>query len=101
MDRLTVLDKTSPCVAASADGAAPLSLGETFERLAQAGVIAPALAERLRKAVGFRTFAIHHYRAIDCDIVHAISHGHLQDFEHFAAAILRALDQSQHKEQAP
>ncbi|WP_028491184.1 DUF86 domain-containing protein [Thioalkalivibrio sp. ALE19] len=70
----------------------PDTMGETFERLAEAGVIDAALAERLRKAVGFRNIAVHNYERINWDIVHAVCSRHLDDFRDFARAVLTRLD---------
>jgi uncharacterized protein YutE (UPF0331/DUF86 family) len=65
----------------------PNTMGETFERLAQAGVIQAGLALRMKKAVGFRNIAVHAYDAIDWNIVFAIVTGHLEDFREFARAV--------------
>ena len=45
------------------------------------------LAQRLKKAVGFRNIAVHNYEAINWDIVFAICKDHLADFRDFAAAV--------------
>lgn len=74
------------------DQTAPRTMGEAFERLADEGVIDEPLAARMRAAVGFRNVAIHSYRRIDWDIVHAITHEDLDDFRRFAAAIARRID---------
>lgn len=47
-------------------------------------------AERMRKAVGFRNIAIHHYQAIDWGIVWAICRRSLDDFRHFVQQISRS-----------
>lgn len=65
----------------------PQSMGEAFEQLATAGRLEPALATRLRKAVGFRNLAVHNDVPIDWAIVHAIATQHLDDFENFARAV--------------
>ena len=65
----------------------PDTMAQAFERLATAGKLDPALALRLRKAVGFRNLAVHNYGAIDWAIVHAIATSHLDDFESFARAV--------------
>jgi uncharacterized protein YutE (UPF0331/DUF86 family) len=70
----------------------PATMGETFARLADAAVIDAELAERLRRAVGFRNIAVHNYEAIDWAIVHALAGEPLQDFERFAGAVLAHLD---------
>lgn len=71
---------------------APHSMGEAFERLAEHGVIDRDLASRMRSAVGFRNVAIHNYRRIDWEIVHAITSEDLGDFRRFATAIAEHVD---------
>lgn len=65
----------------------PGTMGQTFELLAQAGVVSATLAERLKKAVGFRNIAVHSYEVIDWHIVHSIAMNHLVDFSEFAKAV--------------
>jgi len=65
----------------------PNTMGNTFDSLAQAGLLETRLAARLKKAVGFRNVAVHNYEAIDWNIVYAISKDHLSDFSDFARAI--------------
>ncbi|MGH8629614.1 MAG: type VII toxin-antitoxin system HepT family RNase toxin [Burkholderiales bacterium] len=67
----------------------PDTMGQAFDRLAQAAVIAPDLALRLKKAVGFRNLAVHAYDSIDWGIVFAIATRHLGDFDDFAKAVAR------------
>jgi len=74
--------------------ALPDTMGQTFDVLAQAGVIPEHLARQLKKAVGFRNIAVHHYDAINWTIVHRIAVGHLSDFTEFARIITSRLDQS-------
>lgn len=71
---------------------APATMGQTFDLLAQAGVVDTQLADQLKKAVGFRNMAMHNYDAINWRIVHAIAQHHLQDFTAFARAVMRALE---------
>lgn len=54
--------------------------------------MAPALALRLKKSVGFRNIAVHAYDSIDWDIVFAIATDHLQDFMDYARVIALRLD---------
>ena len=65
----------------------PDTMAASFDALHRLGVLAPDLAERLRRAVGFRNVAIHNYRAIDWAIVHTICREHLGDFRAFARAV--------------
>jgi uncharacterized protein YutE (UPF0331/DUF86 family) len=70
----------------------PDTMGQTFDRLADAGVIDPNLALRLKKAVGFRNIAVHNYEALDWAIAHSICTHRLVDFADYAKAVLAALD---------
>ena len=70
----------------------PDTMGQTFDILAQAGLIQPHLALRLKKAVGFRNIAVHNYEAINWLIVHAIAQHHLTDFNEFASMVATRLE---------
>jgi uncharacterized protein YutE (UPF0331/DUF86 family) len=48
---------------------APGTMGEAFDRLAEAGVISDRVRWSMRAAVGFRNVAVHSYRAIDWAVV--------------------------------
>ena len=67
--------------------AAPQTMGEAFDALAEQSLISESLKQRLRAAVGFRNIAVHNYQAIDWSIVHAITHDGLEDFRAFAHAV--------------
>ena len=69
----------------------PETMGRTFDVLADLGYISPALALRLKKAVGFRNIAVHNYEAIDWHIVHAIATRNLGDFSDFAKAVVEKI----------
>jgi len=71
--------------------APPETMGAAFDRLREGGVLNDETAARMKRAVGFRNLAIHHYEAINWEIVHAICTKHLIDFEYFARAIVAAL----------
>jgi len=68
----------------------PATMGESFDRLAEAGVIETDLARRMKSAVGFRNLSVHSYRKIDWHIVHAIAQRAPTDFREFARAITAA-----------
>jgi uncharacterized protein YutE (UPF0331/DUF86 family) len=54
----------------------PASYGEAFRKLAAAGVIDGALAERLSRAAGFRNVVAYAYMAIDMTrVFHAATQG--------------------------
>ncbi len=73
---------------AGMDVPAPETMGQTFDLLAQKGVLDPALADRLKKAVGFRNIAVHNYEKINWDIVYKIATLHRNDFSDFARAVM-------------
>jgi uncharacterized protein YutE (UPF0331/DUF86 family) len=75
---------------AARDNPAPDTMGQTFDVLADLGVIPPGLAVRLKKAVGFRNIATHNYEAIDWQIAHAIATRHMNDFAVFAEAVVES-----------
>ena len=85
------VDIAAHCIAAT-ELPAPATMGQTFDLLGQAGLIDARLADRMKKAVGFRNIAMHNYDAIDWRIVHKIVQHHLQDFAAFARAVLSALE---------
>ncbi|CAA9893009.1 conserved hypothetical protein [Candidatus Methylobacter favarea] len=70
----------------------PDTMGQTFDILAQAGVLTAALALSLKKAVGFRNIAVHNYDVINWRIVHSIVKNHLADFTEFAKIAAKELD---------
>ncbi len=65
----------------------PGTMGQTFDLLAEAGVLNTQLAGSLKKAVGFRNIAVHNYESINWDIVHSIVKYHLADFSEFAKVV--------------
>lgn len=68
----------------------PGTMGQTFDLLAQAGLLNVELANHLKKAVGFRNIAIHNYEKINWEIVHSIAMHHLIDFSEFSRAVVTA-----------
>lgn len=76
---------------AGRETAPPDTMGQTFDRLEEAGLLDSSLARGMKRAVGFRNLAIHNYAAIDWEIAHAICTEHLTDFEDFARAVVDAL----------
>ena len=74
------------------DVAPPDTMGQTFDILAQAGVLTIPLATSLKKAVGFRNIAVHNYDAINWLMVYSLIKNHLSDFTAFAAIVATKLD---------
>lgn len=62
----------------------PLSSAESFELLMTERVIAPDLADRMKKMVGFRNTVVHQYTKIDLAIVEAVIVKGLDDLLAFA-----------------
>ena len=77
---------------ANSDQPAPDTMGQTFDVLANMGLISPELALRMKKAVGFRNIAIHNYETIDWQITFHIATRHIVDFSAFAAAIINHME---------
>lgn len=76
-------------ILAGADNAPPATMGETFERLEELGVIDKELMTLMKKAVGFRNVAVHGYDKIDYAIVFQIIHNKLDDFKRYAQAVVK------------
>ncbi|MBW8067968.1 MAG: DUF86 domain-containing protein, partial [Ferrovum sp.] len=70
----------------------PDTMGQTFDLLAQGGILGTELSSRLKKAVGFRNIAVHSYESINWHIVHSIVKYHLEDFSAFAKIIMARLN---------
>lgn len=66
----------------------PGTMGETFDLLAQEGILSKELATNLKKAVGFRNIAVHNYETINWHIVYSIVKNHLDDFNAFAKIVV-------------
>jgi len=77
---------------APSSSAPPATMGETFTRLGEAGLIDRELAARLCSAVGFRNIAVHNYDTIDWEIDWRLAGDPLADFEAFACQAARTLD---------
>ena len=65
----------------------PTTMAETFDVLAAHGVIDGTLAERLRRAVGFRNISVHEYDRIDWERVWVLLTTRLDDFRTFVARL--------------
>lgn len=68
----------------------PQQTREAFDLLEAARLVDAALADRLRKMVGFRNVAIHDYQKLNLDIVRSIVVDRLDDFLTFARLLLRS-----------
>jgi uncharacterized protein YutE (UPF0331/DUF86 family) len=66
----------------------PDSLAAGFTLLEKQGIIDPAIAGKLRAAMGFRNVAVHSYETVDSRIVEAIATHHVDDLRRFAAGMV-------------
>ena len=72
----------------------PQSSRNSFELVANAGLISQPVSQQLQKMVGLRNIAVHDYQTLNMDIVIAVVNHHLTDFETFShqVATLMASD---------
>lgn len=66
----------------------PQSARDVFSLLAQAGWIPAALADGLKRMVGFCNIAVHDYQALQLPITVSIITGHLDEFLQYSQAVL-------------
>jgi uncharacterized protein YutE (UPF0331/DUF86 family) len=67
----------------------PQSARDVFGLLAQASWIDTALADALKRMVGFRNIAVHDYQAMQLPITVNVITLHLDEFLRYSAAILK------------
>ena len=67
----------------------PQDSRDAFDLLVRAGSLDPALADGLKRMVGFRNIAVHDYVRLDLEIVRAILERHLVDIGRFAEESIR------------
>lgn len=65
----------------------PPTYADAFRLLAEAGVLADALADRLARAAGFRNLIVHAYGRLDLRRVHAVAVSGPADLRAFLAAL--------------
>ena len=67
---------------------APKSYAESFEILAEQGIIPEPLIPTLRKMVQFRNRLVHLYWEVDAEIIYEILQKNLTDFDIFAKRVV-------------
>ncbi|MEK6754776.1 MAG: HepT-like ribonuclease domain-containing protein [Bacteroidota bacterium] len=67
----------------------PKDLRDNFRLLQHADIIAPSMAEKMQKMVGFRNIAVHEYQNLDSVVLKSILVSNLRDVEDFYSAILK------------
>ncbi len=66
----------------------PQSARDVFTLLAQGGWIDAALADKLKRMVGFRNIAVHDYQSLQLPITVAIIETHLDEFLDYSRSLL-------------
>ena len=74
-------------IVSDSECAVPDTMAGTFDALERQGVLSRELADRMRRAVGFRNISVHAYQTLDWAIVHSIATERLGDFVEFARAV--------------
>jgi len=82
------VDIASHWIAEHHELTSPITMGQSFEVLAERGVITHDLADDMRKSVGFRNIVVHNYETVDWMIVFTICYRHLDQFRRFAAVFM-------------
>lgn len=67
----------------------PQSSRDSFNLLAEARLIEPALSERLQRMIGLRNIAVHQYQILDLAIVEAVLRHDLDDLLAFCTIVAR------------
>lgn len=74
-------------IVSDSECAVPDTMAGTFDALERQGIVSRELAERMRRAVGFRNISVHAYQTLDWEIVHSIATKRLGDFVEFGRSI--------------
>ncbi len=70
----------------------PSTMGESFLILKKTNIISEDLAEKLKKAIGFRNISVHEYKKIDWEIVFSIITEHMINFKDYVKKILEYME---------
>ena len=62
---------------------------DAFTLLVDAGLLADALGDQLKRMVGFRNIAMHDYQHLNLDVLKAIITKHLDDLTQFTGIVLK------------
>lgn len=69
----------------------PRTSAESFDLLAQAGVIPAPVAANMKAMVGLRNVVVHQYQDLDLDIIRAVIRDHLDDLSEFARVMVAGM----------
>ena len=70
----------------------PATMAESFQALAEHKLIEADLADRLKRAVGFRNVSVHEYDRIDWVLVYEVITTRLDDFRSFISGVYRGTE---------
>ena len=79
-------------ICANSTNPVPQTMGESFEMLQQLKILTPAIAEKMKKSVGFRNIAVHNYDEIDLSLAYTIAKEHMEDFVAYIKQISTQLE---------
>lgn len=82
------VDIASHWIAEHHELTSPITMGQSFEVLAERQVISRELADNLRKSVGFRNIVVHNYEVVNWQVVFTICRDHLDQFRQFAEVFM-------------
>jgi len=68
--------------------APPSTMAEAFLSLEHINIISPEIADKMKRAVGYRNVAVHCYDDINLSITYEIAQNNLGDFKQFIKQIL-------------
>ncbi len=66
----------------------PTTMVEAFVSLERIKIIIPAIADKMKRSVGYRNVAVHNYDDIDLSITYMIARLHLSNFKDFIKQVL-------------
>lgn len=68
----------------------PTDSADAFTMLERESILSPAVADRMRRMVGFRNVAVHEYRRVDPAVVRTVVGHRLGDFEALCRELVSA-----------
>ena len=80
----------------AAHGRSAANAADSFDVLADLGLIEPGLSRKLRKAVGFRNIAVHEYAEIDWAVVLRIARDDIRDLKDFGKTVASLITEPPH-----
>ncbi|MCC5814745.1 MAG: DUF86 domain-containing protein [Leptospira sp.] len=70
----------------------PYTMGEVFLELSKINIISSELADRLKRAVGFRNLAVHQYDKLNWYIVYSVATQGIEDIKEFISSITKEFE---------